>query len=324
MRRTHPARQKMALPTLAAAGWVALLIAPTGPAPGQPVSLQPLVRQEQRESVYAPPAPAREDEGLNQGAVHVALGVSYLTDYVWRGIERFEFDPRFATIPNGNSTSKEDFANIQFEGRLSFDLGKFPSPFVELFVNAAEDQQGEDQSFQEIRPTVGFDWNLRPLKFSGGHTSYIFPEDETDANGVPESSEIFGRLEIDDSYFFRTERPVFSPYVFAAYDYDEFEGSYIEAGGKHVFQFEDTGLTLTLNAHVAYVSGLTEVYGDSSGFQHYQVGLTGEYSLNQLLNFSTRYGEWSIRGYLNFTGEIDKDLHADDQLWGGAGIGFKY
>jgi len=297
-------------------------------APSPVFLLQPLCLQEQRESVYAPPTPLRENDGVNQGAVHTELAVRYLTDYVFRGIERFEFDPGFprdpASPPPPTDLSKEDLANLQFEGKISFDLGKFPSPFIGLFVNAAEDGNDGDSRFQEIRPTVGVDWNLSPILLSFGHISYIFPEDEFDANGVPESAEVFASITLDDAYFFRSEKPVLSPYVFVAYDYSEFEGTYIEAGGSHTFQIEDTGLTLKLEGHVAYVSGLTEVFGANSGFQHYQLGVIGEYSLNQLFNFSTRYGDWSFRGYLYYTGEIEDTLRADEQLWGGAGIGFRY
>jgi len=68
-------------------------------APSPVFLLQPLCLQEQRESVYAPPTPLRENDGVNQGAVHTELAVRYLTDYVFRGIERFEFDPGFPRDP---------------------------------------------------------------------------------------------------------------------------------------------------------------------------------------------------------------------------------
>lgn len=284
----------------------------------------PISLQQPPESVYAPPVPPRDDQGVNQGAINVELSVSYLTDYVFRGIERFEYDPDFALVPPPSSAAKEDYANLQIDGKLSFDLGRFPSPFVQLFVNVAEAPSGDESSFQEIQPTVGFDWTLRPLIFTAGHTSFIFPESSVDANGVPESSEVFARLEIDDGYFFRTPRPVLSPYVLAAYDYDEFKGLYLEAGVRHVLPIEDTPITLIFDGSVAYVSGMSELYGDSGGFQHYQLGLTGDLSLNNVFNFSKRYGEWSFRGYLNYTGEIDEDLRASSQMWGGAGIAFRY
>lgn len=283
----------------------------------------------QPESVYAPPAPPREGDGINQGAVHLDFDLVVTTDYVWRGIERFEFDPDFPRSPGapdpGTPDEGEDVANAQLNLKLRWDLGKFPSPFIRVFVDAAEDtDQPGSSSFREIQPTLGFDWNIRPLKFSFGNTNYIFPETDFDANGVPESGEVFARLEIDDSYFFKTERPIFAPYVFAAYDYDKFEGLYAEAGVSHTFLIEETPLAITVNGHVAYASGLSEIFIGNGGFQHYQVGVTADYSLNQLFNFSTRFGEWSLTGFINYTGEIDEDMRVDEQLWGGGGITFKY
>jgi hypothetical protein len=60
------------------------------------------------------------------------------------------------------------------------------------------------------------------------------------------------------------------------------------------------------------------------GFQHYQIGLIGDYSLNTLLNVSKRYGEWSIEAYLYYTDGLDNDLLSTTQIWGGAGIMFRY
>ncbi|GIW75539.1 MAG: hypothetical protein KatS3mg104_0602 [Phycisphaerae bacterium] len=47
----------------------------------------------------------------------------------------------------------EDQLNLQFDGKISFDLGKLPHPFVQVFVNVAENDPVSN--FQEIRPTVG-------------------------------------------------------------------------------------------------------------------------------------------------------------------------
>ncbi|MCS7032610.1 MAG: hypothetical protein NZ561_01290, partial [Phycisphaerae bacterium] len=201
------------------------------------------------ESVYAPPSPPGEGEGINEGAVRLSFDVSYFTDYIWRGIERFEFDPRFPRDPQSPAPvlqrEKEDAANVQLNVRVQWDLGKLPSPFVQAFVDAAEDTAQGDSSFREIRPTVGFDWNVRPFLLTFGNTNYIFPEGDFDANGVPESGEAFVRVEIDDSYFLSLERPLLRPYVLCAYDYDAFDGFYLEAGLRHVLQIEDTPLTLS-------------------------------------------------------------------------------
>lgn len=281
------------------------LLAPTAAPTFAPIELS---LQPEPESVYAPPEPFREEEGFNAGGVNFEFTVAYLTDYVFRGIEIFE--------PEGG----EDRLNLQANGRAVFNLGNFPHPFVGVFVNVAESDP--ISSFQEIRPFLGVEWTVRPLILSAGHTSYLYPDrDELETN------EVFGRIEIDDSYFLKTDRPFLSPYVFAAYDYDRYNGVYLEAGVRHEFEVEGTGLTLTAEGHVAYQNGIALFSleeDDSSGFQHYQLGLTGSYSLNSILNIPQRYGQWSLNGYLFYTDSIEEDQRADDQLWGGAGITFRY
>jgi hypothetical protein len=264
----------------------------------------------QPESVYAPLMPPRDDEGVNMGGVHFDLTVSYFTDYVYRGIELFE--------PIGG----EDRASLQIAAKLAFDLGKLPHPFIGVFVNYSDSDP--ISSFQEIRPFFGATWTIRPLILSAGHNTYLYP-DRDDF----QTSELWGEIEIDDSFFFRTENPIFSPYFYGAYDYDLYNGWYLEAGVKHEFVIEDTGLTLTANAHVAYVRGInffatSPTQEDINGFQHYQLGLIASYSLNHLLNFPKRYGEWSFEGYVNYTDGLEDDLHSETQLWGGAGIRFSY
>jgi hypothetical protein len=269
------------------------------------------------ESVYAPPTPPPENSGVNEGAVHFDLFVGYFTDYVYRGIELFE--------PPG----AEDRANMQIDSKLSWDLGKFPHPFVAVFVNYADSDPVS--SFQEVRPTVGLEWNIRPLILSGGNTTYIYP----DRNEF-ETSEAWGKIKIDDSYFLHREAPLLSPYVLVAYDYDLYNGWYVEAGVSHDFVVEDTGLTITAQASAAYVHGMqlyTPNYGTpqyvpnkdrDDGVQHYQLGLIADYSLNKLLNFTDRYGDWSVQGFVYYTDGIDDNLSSTTQIWGGAGIKFKY
>jgi hypothetical protein len=91
---------------------------------------------------------------------------------------------------------------------------------------------------------------------------------------------------------------------------------------------EETGLTLTPSASIAYV--LRDPYfrkttgGSDTGAQHFEVGLTLTYSLNNLLNIPRRFGHWNIKGYLFDDGPIDSDLRANTRLFGGAGINFEY
>src|SRR5215213_9285314 len=62
------------------------------------------------QSVYAPPPPPREDEGLNQGGVNFNIEFRYMTDNVYRGVSRSE--------------EKQHTPNLQFDGSIDFNLGK--------------------------------------------------------------------------------------------------------------------------------------------------------------------------------------------------------
>jgi hypothetical protein len=298
------------------------------PTPLRDEPLRLVVQQDDYESVYAPPDPIDANTGVNEGGVHFRIDVSYLTDYVFRGLD--ESERIAATLAPGDTTGRpgaapghEDSPNIQVDAEMKFDLGKAPHPFIGVFVNTFD--ADPESRFQEIRPYVGLEWTLRPIIFTVGHNSFIYP-DRDQLN----TTEVFAQIKLDDSYFFRTDEPILSPYVFAAYDYDLYDAVYLELGVRRDFILEGTGIVLTAQASVAYVNG-HELYvkpggdpDDDSGFQHYQLGLIGSYRLNDLLDIPMRYGEWTFKGYLYYTDSIDDDLEATTQLWGGAGIGFSY
>ncbi len=284
-----------------------------------------LMAQSDFESVYAPPEPISSNSGTNQGGVHVDLDVLYMTDYVFRGVDESERiaaerAPGDVSARPDFTPGQEDSANIQIDGQLTFDLGRAPHPFVGVFVNTFDSDP--ESRFQEIRPFFGLELDLRPIRFAVGHNSFIYP-DRDQLN----TTEVWGKITVDDSFFLRNDDPILSPYIYGAYDYDLYDGFYIEAGVQHEFVLEGTGVTLTAQGSVAYVDNheLFVLSGDdNSGFQHYQIGLIGSYRLNPLLSIPNRYGDWTFKGYLFYTDSIDTDLRATDQLWGGAGIGFSY
>ncbi len=261
------------------------------------------------ESVYAPVAPAADTEKVNQGGLNLDLTVRYMTDYVYRGIDHSEVG------------GHEDAPNLQFDGALKFDLGKFPHPIIGLFANVYDSDPVS--RFQEIRPYVGLELEIKPLTFTGGHTTYIYPERDTLNTG-----EFWGRFTYDDSGLFGAERPLLNPYAFAAYDYDLNNGWYFELGVQHEMPIEDTPLTLIFSADIAYILGQQQQFVYTSpadeGFQHYELGLTANYSLNTLLNTSRRFGQWTLQGYLFYTDGINGNVTADTQLWGGMGIRLQY
>ena len=223
--------------------------------------------------------------------------------------------------------------NILFDGAMRFDLGRYPSLILGIFTNVYNSDP--ISRFQEIRPYFGLQLAARPITLTVGNSFYIFPERDKF-----NTAELWVKMTIDDSYFFRSDDPVFSPYVLAAWDYDAYNGLYVELGIRHDFEIEDTPLTLSPIARVAYVNS-DKMFrtvaippgdpafnfgtrGHESGFQHYEVGLEVTYGLNQTFNIPARYGKIDLKGYLFYTDGIDNNLRADTELYGGVGIGFSY
>lgn len=269
---------------------------------------KPLLLQDSERIFDNEPGQVAPDQTGNNGGVNIELTVSYFNDFIYRGVSR----DKLLTGKTG--------PDMQADLSLSFDLGKYPHPFVGIFSNVFN---GDPVSrYQEIRPYFGADWKLRPLIITGGYNAYLFP------NRDPQNTnEVFGRVTLMDEVIFNTDEPILSPYVYGAYDYDLYNGWYLEAGVKHDFRIEGTSLTLTFLADVAYVIGLEQyrLNGKSdTGFQHYDVGLIGRYSLNSLLNVPRRLGRWSINGYLYYTDGIDNHLRSTTGVWGGGGIEFSY
>lgn len=275
----------------------------------QPVKLT----LQQEPSVYALPTPPRPEEGINQGGINLDITFAYLNDFVYRGVERAAFIAAATDTDAGS-------ANFQFDGRLTLNLGRLPHPFIGIFANVLD--ADEISNFQEVRPFFGVEWAIRPIIFTVGNNTYVFP-DRSELN----TAEAFFKLQLDDAAIFRLDEPIFSPYIYAAYDYDNYDGWYLEAGVSRDFPIEGIGLTITALASIAYVAdhgAFAGPEGEDTGLHHWQVGVIGRYDLNTLLNIPMRYGRWSLNGYLYYTDRIDDDLRADSKFWGGAGIQLRY
>src|SRR3954465_5349438 len=82
-----------------------LLPAPRPCAAAEPVAPATLA-QDPNESIYLPQGPPREEEGVNAGGVNFNLRVSYLTDYVYRGVDQSErlasLDSNGHFVPDAN------------------------------------------------------------------------------------------------------------------------------------------------------------------------------------------------------------------------------
>ena len=225
--------------------------------------------------------------------------------------------------PGGTAPSPSGSTlNLLIDSRLSFDFGQYPHPFVGVFTDVYN--ADPVSRFQEIRPTVGADWNLRPFLLEFGDNSYIYPERENF-----DTSELYLQVTIDDSLLFNTDSPIFSPYALGAFDLHSGKGWYVETGLHHDFVIQDWGLTLTVKGDVAYIARLQQQFifintVQDTGWQHVEGGLTGSYSLNNLLNIPKRFGEFDLTGFILYDGKLSKQLTATNVLWSGGGLAFRY
>ena len=264
---------------------------------------------EEPDDVYLQPGAPTLDQLVNQGGVHFSLDVSYYSTYMFRGIDQ-------STLPVRNEKA------LQFNGRLSFDLGKLPHPFLGVFSNIFNSDPVS--RFEEVRPYAGLEYTIRPITVAAGFNGYIFPNREGH-----DTQEVWVQISADDSRLFHSDRPFLAPYVYGAYDFDKFNGFYLEAGLKHDFIFGDTGLVLTAVGDFAYVAHdryfiVPGPDRQETGFQHYDVGLIATYDIGRVLGISRRYGIVNLKGSLFYTGPVTTELRANSRIWGGVGLEFKY
>ena len=263
-------------------------------------------------SQQAAPQSAWGDQQINNGGAHFSLDFAYANKYVYRGVDHD------SVATHGSSL------NLLFDGKLEFDLGKYPHPFVEVFTNIYD--ADPLSRFQEIRPSVGADWDLKPFNFELVDISYIYPERES--FNLPE---LDIKITLDDYLLLDADKPILSPYVLGAFTYAKNEGWYIETGMKHDFTFEDIGLVITPEANVAWITGLKQQFvfvntpaQHCTGWQHLEFGLTVSYSLNVLLNVSKKFGEFDLKGYGFYDDRLTAQITSSNAFWGGFGLGFKY
>lgn len=269
-----------------------------------------LTLQDPPPSIYAPPSavPMVDEAGApltwEEPGLELFVSVGYATDFFFRGIEILE--------PPG----KEDATNLQFDAALGFDFGAAPHPFIALFVNGSENDP--ESTLQAIYPTIGFRWQLDLLRLTAGHHTFHYPEREELS-----TSEIFLEVAATGNPDGLDGEWSWQPFLSAAYDYDEYDGVYAEAGLRYVLDVGESGLRLTFEGAASYVDGQEQLFADD-GFQHYRVGVVGRYELNELLNLSRRYGSLALEGRMFYTDGIEDQVRADTDLYGGAAMTLTY
>jgi hypothetical protein len=250
--------------------------------------------------VYAPPTFRREAAVVAEQGPDVAgeASIGWASDYVFRGVEPVE--------PGG----REDVGHVPVAGRLELDGAV--RPWVGLVTDFADDN---GFAVQVVRPAAGVAWDVGAVEVDLWHESFLYPD-----VGEPNTNEVAARLTfVGDREALAPPR--LQPFALAAYDYDAHDGLYLELGTRLRLTPPESDLALHVEALAAYVHD-HEYFAadDDTGWQRYDVSLLASYELNELLNLPQRRGTVTLDARLTYTGGLDDDLQADEQLHGGVGL----
>lgn len=266
------------------------------------------------ETVYAPPGgPAAATTEPQAPRLRWELTLGYASAYVYRGVDHS------ATVgATPDSIDEGGGSNFQFAGRLALDAGGPWHPFVELFSNYWDTDPVSN--WQELRPTLGLQWESQGTSLSLGATSYVYPDREGD-----NTNEVFMRADVNDGALLGLEQPILNPYAMVAYELDADGGWYGELGVSHNWALAGLGLTVTPVARVAYTYRLDEVFifetdRSGSGWQHADLGLQLSYRLNTLLNLPESDGRWTLGAFLFRTEHLCDATLGDSLTWGGVNL----
>ena len=268
------------------------------------------------ETVYSPPggpAAATEPQGPR---LNWELTLGYASGYVYRGIDHS------ATIGDTPAISEEaGGASFQFSGRLTLDSGGPWQAFVEVFSNYWDSDP--TSTWQEVRPTVGLQWQSKLSSITMGATGYIYPNRAGD-----NTNEVFIRVDANDGAILEQEQPILNPYALIAYDLDASGGWYGELGVSHNWAIPGIGLTVTPVARLAYTYRLDEAFifstnRSGSGWQHADLGLQLSYQINTLLNLPESDGKWTLGAFIFQTEHLADATLGDSLTWGGINLTWK-
>ncbi len=266
------------------------------------------------ETVYASPggpaAAATEPQGPR---LKWELSLGYASAYVYRGIDHS------ATVgATPDAIDEGGGSSFQFSGRVTLDAGGPWHPFVDLFSNYWDTDPVSN--WQELRPTLGLQWQSKAAAVSAGVTSYVYP-DRTGDN----TSEVFMRADMNDGDLLGREQPILNPYGLVACELDANGGWYGELGISHNWAIAGLGLTVTPVARVAYTYRMDEAFifetdRSGSGWQHADLGLQLSYRLNTLLNLPASDGNWALGAFLFRTSHLADATLGGSLTWGGVNV----
>jgi hypothetical protein len=328
-----------------------LTVAQTPPPAPEATTYEPVLAPEgEPDPMYA----EEDDFGADERAKAIALGFAvdytFVSDYVWRGINATEFQGEGHERPChqlrfGLESDSTDWLDV--------DLGTVGATawfqWYGGFLAQTNGQSGDH--LQQVDYSLYWKRNVPELgtHFELGWVYRTWPrvhDIAPDVAGDEETTyEVYVKLTFDDSAFFGTEKPVFSPYIYYGLDYDlADEGSWIELGVSHEFiladlePFSSAPMLNYMKVTPSASLGIDHRYLDSSTLQKISttargtrstkfanllLGVAFDYDLTGAMGVSEEYGTLNAGAFVYFSDALREDI-LNDTLYGGVRIGYSW
>ena len=257
-----------------------------------------------------------------------SLDYTIVSDYVFRGINFSEYA--------GEGREKLNH-QLSTGIELATKCGTFGGYFWFEWYAAQEKLTPGSDNLQEVDYVIYWNYDIEQLatNIELGWIAYTFPPSGGDAF---DTYEVYTKLSFDDSGWFGTEGAVLSPYVYYGLDYDLGEnGSWIECGISHDFALGEIASLASapvlkdLTISPSLVLGIDHRYlnkfavagtgGPSTKLANLNYGLAISYDLSGALGVDPMFGSVGLRGFLNYSQALRRDL-LNDEFYGGFSISY--
>lgn len=256
---------------------------------------------------------AEEAEAPNKGALHLAGGIDYVTDYYFRGY-----------LQENNGLILQPYATLSVDAVTNDQFSIVP--YVGTW-NSIHDEKtltdGDLDQWYESDLFAGVDFVFGDFKLGGIYTLYTYPNGAFD-----EIHELGVKLSYNDS---KLGLPIaLNPYVawyWETSDKNGEEDQYAEVGIAPAVPIGKSGLTLSFPVTV----GLSPdgYYLESDGGNEFLgYGTVGAFATLPL-PIPSRYGNWSLTGGVTYIYLFSDSTEAsnngdDDDFIGKVGLAFTY
>ena len=297
--------------------------------------------------------PPIEDEFVKDVPLRVKFDYTLVSDYVWRGYNLTEYRGEGRERPSHQFTL--DFALDLTElagSEADLGFGGLRMWFQNYSGYLAQTAGASGDHLQQVDYTLYWEVGIEKLaEIELGLVYRTWPRligtpvraPLTPYGGDDEATtEIYLQVKFDDSELFGRDEPLLSPFFYYGLDIDQTdEGSWIEIGIEHEFNFRDLGVfeEATPMRHFtvtpSVILGIDHRYLDTFGrfarrvhqkadrLAFLSYGLDFSYDLSSALQMRPEHGKLKLGAFVNFSDALREDL-LNDELYGGFMVGYEW